>query len=324
MNRLKMNSLLNYVNESCKWMSMKIFYLFLLFIVFLNSFKLTAQEWIVPPDKANVLSPFKFTEETREAGGTLYTTYCKQCHGDPGKGNSIALVPPPPDPASSKMQSNTDGAIFYKVTEGRGPMLSFKNTLTPFNIWNIISYLRSFNLSYVQKMAPKVEGKGPEFTNTHIQLKWVHDYFQVVAQVSGEKDHIIKPVTGAEIKLFAKRYFGNLVIGGAKNTDSLGKAVFNFPIDLPGDSTGFVRMFAKLSDEERFGDIRADTSLNAGVPTWNPPLNEKRAMWNVVQKTPIWLLLAYSTVVIIVWAVILYIIYQLLIIFRLGKVNKED
>ncbi len=187
---------------------------------------------------------------------------------------------------------------FIKSTEGRGPMLSFKNTLTAFNIWNIISYLRSFNPTYVQKIAPKVEGKGLEFTNTHIQLKWVQDYFQVVAQVSGEKDHVIKPVTGTEVKLFAKRYFGNLLIDGAKNTDSLGKAVFTFPTDLPGDSSGFVKMFAKLSDEESFGDIRADTSLNAGVPTWNPPLNQKRAMWNVVQKTPIWLLLTYSTVVI--------------------------
>jgi hypothetical protein len=219
------------------------------------------------------------------------------------------------------MQSNTDGGIFYKVTEGRGAMLSFKNTLTPFNIWNIISFIRSFNPQYVQKVALQAEGKVALFANTHIKPSWVQDYFQVVAIVSGEKDHMIKPVTGAEIKLFAKRYFGNLPIDVAKNTDSVGKAVFTFPTDLPGDSSGFVKMYAKLSDEISFGDVRADTSLNVGVPTWKPPLNQERAMWNVVQKTPIWLLLTYSLVVLIVWGIIFYIIIQLRAIFIIGK-NK--
>lgn len=295
-----------------------------IFLVLMMSYKVKAQGWAVPPDKASVLSPFKFTDETRQAGAALYTTYCKQCHGDPGKGNVIALVPPPPDPASPQMQNNTDGGIFYKVTEGRGPMLSFKTTLTPFNIWNIISFIRSFNPQYVQKVAAKAEGKGPEFANTHIQLNWVQDYFQVVALVTGEKDHVIKPVTGAEVKLFARRYFGNLPIEGAKNTDSTGKAVFAFPTDLPGDSSGFVKMYAKLSDEMSFGDIRKDTALNVGVPTWKPPLNEERAMWNVVQKTPIWLLLTYSVVVLTVWSIIFYVVFQLRAVFILGKMKKGN
>lgn len=299
---------------------MRIIY-FTLFVLVIVSYKLSAQEWVVPPDKAAALSPFKFTDESRQTGGTLYATYCKQCHGDPGKGNVIALVPPPPDPASPRMQGNTDGGIFYKVTEGRGPMLSFKNTLTPFNIWNIISYIRSFNPQYVQKVAPKVEGEGAAFANTHIQLSWVQDYFQVVASVTGEKDHVIKPVTGTEVKLFAKRYFGTLLIDGAKNTDSTGKAIFTFPTDLPGDSLGLVKMYAKLSDEGSFGEVRADTSLNVGVPTWKPPLNQERAMWNVVQKTPIWLLLTYSLVVLTVWGIIFYIVIQLRAIFIIGKIK---
>jgi hypothetical protein len=296
----------------------------LLFILLSYSSKLSAQEWVVPPDKAKVLSPFKFSDETRKTGENLYTTYCKQCHGDPGKGNVIALVPPPPDPATPKMQKNTDGGIFYKVTEGKGPMPSFKNILTAFNIWNIISYLRSFNPQYVQQVVPEEQGGASMVKNTHIQLSWVPDYFQVVAIVSGEKDNVIKPVTGTEVKLFAKRYFGTLLIDAAKTTDSIGKAVFNFPTDLPGDSSGFVSMFAKLSDEASYGEVIKDTSLNVGVPTWKPPLNENRAMWNVVQKAPLWILLTYSIVVLTVWGLILYVIYQLYLIFNMGKLKNRD
>jgi len=299
-------------------MQMKIICLSVLVVVSMF-YKASGQAWVVPPDKAKVLSPFKFSDETRQAGSALYATYCKQCHGDPGKGNVIALVPPPPDPALPQMQTNTDGGIFYKVTEGRGAMLSFKNTLTPFNIWNIISFIRSFNAQYVQPVAPKAEGKVAAFANTHLKLSWVQDYFQVVAIVSGEKDHMIKPVTGAEVKLFAKRYFGNLPIEGAKSTDSAGKAVFTFPTDLPGDSSGFVKMYAKLSDEVSFGDVRADTSLNVGIPTWKSPLNEDRAMWNIVQKTPIWLLLTYCMVVLTVWGIILYVVFRLRAINMLGR-----
>lgn len=304
-------------------MQMKIICLSVLVMVSM-SYKASGQAWVVPPDKAKVLSPFKFSDETRQAGSALYATYCKQCHGDPGKGNVIALVPPPPDPALPQMQTNTDGGIFYKVTEGRGAMLSFKNTLTPFNIWNIISFIRSFNPQYVQQVAPKAEGKVAAFGNTHIHLSWVQDYFQVVALVSGEKDHLIKPVTGAEVKLFAKRYFGTLLIDAAKNTDSLGKAVFTFPTDLPGDSTGIIKMYAKLSDEISFGEVRKDTAMNVGVPTWNPPLNKERAMWNIVQKTPMWLLLSYISVVLIIWGIIIYVVFRLRAISLLGRFNKGD
>jgi len=289
-------------------------------VVLAVTFKLSAQEWTVPPDKAAALSPLKFTDETRQAGQALYTTYCKQCHGDPGKGNVIALTPPPPDPATPRMQNNTDGGIFYKVTEGRGPMLSFKNTLSAFNIWNIISYIRSFNPQYVQKVA--TIQAAPAYSNTHIKMTWLSDYFQVVAVVTGEKDHVVKPVRGTEVKLFARRYFGNILIDGPKNTDSLGKAVFTFPTDLPGDSSGFVKMFTRLTDEGSFGEAQADTSMNVGVPTWKPPLNEERALWNVVQKTPIWLLLTYSLVVLSVWGIILYVVLQLRAVFMLGKIKK--
>ena len=295
-----------------------------LFVWVMATYNLSAQKWEVPADKVGALSPFKFSDESRQAGEALYANYCKQCHGDPGKGNVIAHVPSPPDPASAQMQSNTDGGIFYKVTEGRGPMLSFKNTLTAFNIWNIISYVRSFNGKYVQQIAPKAEGEGIVQGNTHILVNWIKDYFQVAAIVSSEKDHVIKPVPGVEVRLFAKRYFGNLPIDGAKNTDSTGKAVFNFPADLPGDSSGAIKMYVKLSDEVRFGEVRVDTALNVGVPTWNPPLNEKRAMWNIVQKTPVWLLLSYTIVVLTIWGIILYILFQLRTIFRLGKMKKGD
>ncbi len=292
-------------------------YLFLVLIV-LISFHLSAQEWVVPAEEGVKLSPFAFNDSTRKVGADLYNTNCKSCHGDPGKNNVINLVPPPPDVASVKMQTNSDGALHFKLVQGRAPMPSFKNILSSTDIWRVISFVRSFNDKYVQVIDTKKGMAGTAASNVKIQVAWVKEQNQVQMVISGMKENKIQPVSGAEVKLFAKRYFGNLLIDEARNTDAQGKALFNFPKDLPGDSAGFVQLIAKLSDEAAYGEAKADTTLAIGVPTYRPPLNEQRAMWNVVQKTPIWLLLAYTFTVLVVWGFIFYVLLQIRAIYKAG------
>ena len=291
---------------------------FSLLLIVLISLRLSAQEWVVPADNGARLSPFAFNDSTRKTGSELYNTNCKSCHGDPGKNNVIILVPPPPDPSSPKMQSNSDGAIHYKITQGLGPMPSFKNILSATDIWRVISYIRSYNNQYAQKIETKTGGAGATALNVKILVTWLKEKNQVQTIISAMKQKTDQPVAGAEVKLFAKRYFGNLLIDEARNTDAQGKALFNFPKDLPGDSTGFVQLLVKLSDEAAFGEAKADTTLSIGVPTYRPPLNEQRAMWNVVQKTPIWLLLSYTFTVLAVWGFIFYVLLQIRAIYKAG------
>jgi hypothetical protein len=298
-------------------------YLFLVLIA-LISLRLSAQEWVIPAEDGAKLSPFAFNDSTRKVGADLYNTNCKSCHGDPGKNNVINLVPPPPDIASVKMQGNTDGALHFKLVQGRAPMPSFKNILSSADIWRVVSFIRSYNDKYVQVIDTKPGGAGTAASNVKILVTWVKEKSQVQMVISGMKENKLQPVEGAEVKLFAKRYFGNLLIDEARNTDAQGKALFNFPKDLPGDSVGFVQLLAKFSDEVAYGEAKADTTLAIGVPTYRPPLNEQRAMWNVVQKTPIWLLLAYTFTVLAVWGFIFYVLLQIRAISRAGIQKEHD
>jgi len=297
-------------------------YLFLVLIV-LITLRLSAQEWVAPVEEAGKLSPFAFNDSTRKVGADLYNTNCKSCHGDPGKNNVINLVPAPPDIASVKMQTNTDGSIHYKLIQGEGTMPSFKNTISSGDLWRVISFIRSYNEKYVQVFDTKTGLAGTAASDVKILVSWIKDKNQVQMDISGMRDNKTIPVAGAEVKLFAKRYFGNLLIDESRNTDAQGKALFNFPKDLPGDSAGFVQLVAKLSDEAAFGEAKADTTLAIGVPTYRPPLNEQRAMWNVVQKTPIWLLLAYTFTVLAVWGFIFYVLMQIRAIYKAG-LSKEN
>lgn len=292
-----------------------------LLLFFVATLRLSAQVWDVPAKNRAKLSTFAFSDSTRLVGADLFNTTCKSCHGDPGKNNVIKLVPPPPDPASEKMQANSDGEMYYKIAQGRVLMPSFKNSVPSNDIWAIVSYIRSFNKKYVQEVAPD-DGSDELAKYFQIGMEWLKDENQVRLVVTCTKDKTLKPVVGAETKLFAKRYFGNMLINEARYTDEQGTVLFDFPKDLPGDSTGNVRLLAKLTDESVYGGAKNETSLAIGIPTYRPPLNEERAMWNTVQKTPIWLLLGYTITVLAVWSFIFYVVFQIRAIYKAGGNSK--
>jgi len=275
--------------------------------------------WEVPADRSAKLSTAAFNEQDQASGSTIYQTNCKSCHGDPGKNNPIKLVPPPPDPATAQMQQNTDGALHFKISEGRGPMPSFKNILSSGDIWKVIAYLRSYNKDYKQQLAVKPTFGGEIFDKVELQLGWDAGQGTVVAKLTGSKGGLVKPIAGLEVKLFVKLYFGNLLVGKPNETDATGKVLFEFPKNLPGDPTGKLTVLAQLSNEDLFGLVKTESEMAIGVPTNRPALNEPRALWNVVQKTPIWLLITYLTSVLVVWGFIVVVMLKLRDIFKLGE-----
>ena len=275
--------------------------------------------WEVPADRSAKLSTAEFTDQNRNAGKDLYQTNCKSCHGDPGKNNVIKLVPPPPDPATTQLQQNTDGSLHFKISEGRGTMPSFKNVLNSADIWNIIAFLRTFNKDYRQQLAVKPTFGGEVFDKVELKLTEDQSHTTLIAQLTGLKGSLVKPIAGLEVKLFAVRYFGNLIVDKPMDTNSEGKAFFTFPKNLPGDAAGKVSLIAQLSNEELFGLVKTESTMAIGLPTERPALNEPRALWNVVQKTPIWLLVTYLASVIIVWGFIVVVLLNLRPISKLGK-----
>jgi hypothetical protein len=291
----------------------------IIILFMLVSLKLIAQDWAVPEDKRGKLSPFMFDDVTRKAGERLYTINCISCHGTPGKGNFLNLVPPPGDPETDKIQHNSDGEIFYKVTNGRGLMPSFKNTLSSNDIWNLISFLRSFNIKYVQAVMPVI--KSAAYPGAVIGISFnlppAKDKVLVKVTASGEKS--IVPVINAGVKIFVKRTFGSFLLDEEKTTNPEGIAAFKIPGGLPGDTAGNVYLSARLINEELFGAVSSDTVLQAGIITIPQSLIKNRAMWNTEKKAPVWIILTYGLGVIVVWCFILLVLFKLRDISVIGK-----
>lgn len=300
----------------------KIYIVIVLVISALTNLYAEKSTWEIPADKAEKLSPTPFTEETRKAGEVIYNANCVSCHGNPSKKNFIPLVPEPGDPADEKFSSDLDGELLYKLQEGRGAMPSFKATLSTSDLWNVISYIRSFHKDYVQKVAEEIVRSGLSGGKVNIKMVSNTEKNTIDAVITEVKADTVKPITGALVKLFAMRKFGSLQLDEERETNNEGVVSFAAPSNLPGDSTGNVELMVRLTDEEAFGDVRETAVLAVGKPTITKSLIAERAMWGTVQKAPIWILLTYSLGVLSVWSVIFFIVFQIRKIYLIGK--KEE
>lgn len=291
---------------------------YLILILTTIALKIAAQTWEVPEEKISRVSPLKFSNETVKKGEAVFMKNCTSCHGIPSQGNFVKLAPPPGDPATDKFQKQTDGALFYKITTGRGAMPQFKDIVGEEDRWNVISYFRSFNKSYIQ---PAIEA-GKKYANAvqatfAISVIKKEKKIQVIAT-----DTLNNPLKNIEISLFVKRYFGNLLVSEAGKTNDKGVVLFDIPKNLPGDKNGNVELIAKLNSDA--GDYKKSEILAIGIPTLKPPLTQPRAMWNIGIKAPIWLVLSYSLVVLGVWGFLFYIISMIGKLKKAGDITKKD
>jgi mono/diheme cytochrome c family protein len=102
--------------------------------------------WVAPKVADNVKNPMSGNNSTIAETKKLYITNCSPCHGDKGRGDGPAsqgLNPKPADHTSVKVQSETDGAIFWKLSEGRNPMPGYKKIFSEDQRWELVNYIRT-------------------------------------------------------------------------------------------------------------------------------------------------------------------------------------
>ena len=103
--------------------------------------------WNAPGKDAGTANPVKTNAESVAAGKTLYAKYCQSCHGKTGLGDGTKaseLKTEPGDFSKADFHTQSDGSLFYKISEGRDDMPSFKKKITDANdMWNVVNYVRT-------------------------------------------------------------------------------------------------------------------------------------------------------------------------------------
>jgi mono/diheme cytochrome c family protein len=130
---------------------LSVFTLCMALFIFL-SFSSTAQDkakgkpWPAPEAAAKAKNPVKSDEGSLKEAKELYAQHCKSCHGAKGKGDgpkAEKIDISCGDFSSDETAKQSDGALYWKITEGRKPMPSFKEKLSDQERWSLVNYIRS-------------------------------------------------------------------------------------------------------------------------------------------------------------------------------------
>jgi mono/diheme cytochrome c family protein len=94
--------------------------------------------WTAPAREAARSNPLENQPSAAAGGHKVFLQRCSTCHGDGGRGTSRG-----PNLAAADVQSQPDGALFWKVSSGNthGGMPAF-SFLPPAQRWQLVLHLR--------------------------------------------------------------------------------------------------------------------------------------------------------------------------------------
>nr|WP_315146314.1 cytochrome c [uncultured Flavobacterium sp.] len=99
-----------------------------------------------PPKTAvKMKNPFPADEFSLERGKHSYQLDCIRCHGKDGNGDGLKadkVQKKVTDLGAEAIQKQTDGELFWKISESRRPMPL--TDITNDQRWDIVNYIRTF------------------------------------------------------------------------------------------------------------------------------------------------------------------------------------
>lgn len=209
------------------------------------------------------------------------------------KGEAKAILPP----ALKEKWNSSDQHLFIAVSEANK---TFGESTTEINITKSRILIDTLNEEGTRSVSVQVQ--------TLSNGAWV-------------------PAGEVDVKIAVKRLLGGELLIGEEETyttDSLGQAVGEFKRDsLPSDAKGNIVLIAKVEDNEQLGNLSIERAVPWGA---NYKIDEThygfRALWSTGNRAPWWLIgMSYGTIA-IVWGSLIYLVFQLIRMIRMGK-NKE-
>lgn len=262
--------------------------------------------WDVPAEANDVHNPLEANKQTLETGKTVYMN-CGACHGAAGLGDGAV---PSADFTTKAFMDQSDGAIFYKIANGRGAMPGFK-ALGDDNLWAVILYIRSL-VTPQEEVVKKNASLVLEFDEGDGNKKVTAKVYEILD--NGEQT----PAKEIKVGFYVKRYFADMIIGGSQNyTNTEGKVSVDFPEGMPGED-GMLKVIVKVEDSE-FNPIEETKEVAWGIQKetyWN----NDRQLWKNNDFVPYWVLFSYFGITL---GILAAIGYALLLVMKIRKLGSQ-
>ena len=114
-------------------------------IIACNQPQKPGDDWKAPDDANDLKSSFQNTAASDQKGRETYNMYCLSCHGESGFGDGAAGASFDRRPANfhnDRVKNQSDGALFWKLTNGKADMPAFKEALSDEQRWQLVAYIR--------------------------------------------------------------------------------------------------------------------------------------------------------------------------------------
>lgn len=150
----------------------------------------------------------------------------------------------------------------------------------------------------------------------------VTDDKNITATVLEMKGESWVPVKGVDLKVAVRRLGGDLPVNETPTftTDSTGQASADFKRDsIPGDAKGNITLVVKMEDNDQFGNVSAEKVVPWGSKFVYKSTFNERTLFATRDKAPIWLQLIAYSIIVTVWGILIYLVFNVLKIRKLGK-----
>src|SRR5262245_37939980 len=107
-----------------------------------------SEKWLSPAPSAAKKNPIATTQESIAAGQKIYSKTCMNCHGKTGDADGPAVIELNIHPArlsDPQLDTESDGALFWKITTGKKPMPAYGKRLSETDRWNLVNYVRTLS-----------------------------------------------------------------------------------------------------------------------------------------------------------------------------------
>ncbi|MGA0557863.1 c-type cytochrome [Larkinella sp. VNQ87] len=103
------------------------------------------EKWKAPAWADTLKNQYPTEPLTLAQGEELFQEFCSSCHGEAGYGDGAAgraLGAKPANFHDPEVVKQTDGALFWKLSNGRGNMPPFKEVFSDEQRWQLVAYVR--------------------------------------------------------------------------------------------------------------------------------------------------------------------------------------
>lgn len=124
------------------------------------------------------------------------------------------------------------------------------------------------------------------------------------------------PLEEADIIVSVKGMLSNMPIEEGEIED--GAFEYEFPTDIPGDDDGDLTVVVSMEDNDDFGNIIQEKSVNWGIHKTAPVKMVKNTLWS--ESAPLWMYIVLTILLVGVWANYIYTIANL---FKIKKEGRD-